>query len=58
MVDLSTVKQILESDQERVVNLYLKSGWKIIQILQSGPHALYVLGWTSDLEVVHPDINP
>lgn len=57
MAEYSRVREVLESDQQQVVNLYLASGWEIIHITKSGEYPLYILGWVYATQSVHPDLN-
>lgn len=64
-MNFSTVKNLLELNDYKLANLYIKSGWAMIGWYVTGDYfpdchnvlqePRYVLAWTMDTEPVHPD---
>lgn len=61
-MDNSNIVEIYESHNKTHINLYLRAGWRIIEIATSegsNPYALYILGWNENLgETIHPELPP
>jgi hypothetical protein len=63
-MDLSNVKKIVHTSDDREVNLFLEAGWMLITTASmttdsreySGPMIKYSLGWTQDGAPVMPKL--